>query len=354
MNGLVDWDLTKRVAAGIAGDAPAAMGDLDLSAIAERAEEAVLDYTGLRPEEPIPAAEWVTRREWTQINIDSMRELIAPVEERLASSLPAAGHGAAKAVAGRVLGAEIGLLLGVTSKRVLGQFEFSMAGIDRPPRLVFVGASIEDAADKIGGGRAEVLEWVALHEGTHAAHFAAAPWLRDHLGGLTGELLANASLQASPRELLDRARRAAGSDPRQALASVRRSDPLTLLAPEASRETIARVQATMASIEGYAEHVMDAAAGDLGDAVERLRAGMERRREARNPMVRLLSWLLGFEMKLRQYREGKRFCDDVVARAGIGALNRAWAGAEYLPDQAELADPQRWVGRTRPLASLAE
>lgn len=351
MSGFVDWDLAGRVAEKAAGSGPAAMPGLDLGAIGGRAERAVLAYTRLRVEEPIPAAEWVSRREWTALNLVSMRELVGPVEGRLASTLPAAGRDAMAAVVGRMLAAEIGLLLGVASKRVLGQYDFSMAGADRQPRLVFVGESIEEAAGKLGGGRGEVLEWVALHEGTHAAHFAAAPWLRTHLGGLTEELLAGSSLHSSPQELLNRARRVATSDPRQTLAALRESDPLTLLAAEASRATIAEVQATMAVIEGYAEHVMDAAAGDLGDVVPQLRAGIERRREARSPLVRLLAWLLGFEMKLRQYRDGKRFADGVVQRGGIDGLNRAWADAASLPSLDELHDPGGWIGRVQPTAT---
>lgn len=349
---VVDWELATRVAERAAGGGRAAMAGLDLEEIGGRAERAVLDYTALEAREPIPAPEWVTRREWTALNLNSMRELIEPVEDRLLASVPVGGSDLARATVGRVLAAEIGLLLGVVSKRVLGQYESPMTGAERPNRLVFVGENIEEASVKLGGERSDVLEWVALHEGTHAVHFAAAPWLRGHLAGLTAELLAGASLQSSPQELLSRARRAASSDPRRALAGLRGSDPVTLLASKASRRTIGEVQATMAAVEGYAEHVMDAAAGDLGAVVPQLRAGIERRRDARSPVVRLLSWLLGLEMKLRQYREGKRFADGVVELAGIEGLNGAWAGAESLPTLSELGRPDAWVARTRPAAAL--
>ena len=38
----------------------------------------------------------------------------------------------------------------------------------------------------------------------------------------------------------------------------------------------------------------------------------------------MLERLLGFDLKLRQYELGKRFCDGVVSRAGIEGLNRVW------------------------------
>ena len=49
---------------------------------------------------------------------------------------------------------------------------------------------------------------------------------------------------------------------------------------------------------------------------------------------------------MRQYRDGKRFCDAVVAEAGIAALNRVWGMPEALPTLAELSDPKRWLERT--------
>jgi uncharacterized protein (DUF2342 family) len=55
------------------------------------------------------------------------------------------------------------------------------------------------------------------------------------------------------------------------------------------------------------------------------------------------------ELKLRQYEQGKAFCDAVVARGGIAALNRVWAGPESLPTVTELTDAQGWIARTERL-----
>ncbi len=317
----------------------------DLEGASLRSRRAVLAYTGLKPASDLPEAEWVSRREWGEMNLRGMREMLAPVEDRLAGSLGGPAGGALRAVAGRLVALELGGLIALASKRVLGQYEFSMRGADRPPRLVFVGANIESAAEALSGTPEEVLEWVALHETTHAVHFASAPWLGGHLAGLADRLLTEAPLNVSGTAVISSARRIVTSDPRRLLAELRANDPVTLLAPPSSRETIAQVQATMAAVEGYAEHVMDAAAGDLAPSVAELRAGMERRRDDRGTVARLLSWLLGFEMKLRQYRDGKRFADDVVGRAGIEGLNVAWEGPGSLPRLGELSDPALWLGR---------
>ena len=245
----------------------------------------------------------------------------------------------------RVLAVEVGALLGFASRHVLGQYEFPLLGGERVPRLIFVGENLGNATRQLGGRPDQVLDWVALHEVTHAVHFASAPWLRDHVGNLARTLVAESPVRVPVGEILARARRLTAADPRRTLAELRASDPVSLLAPAESLETINSMQAAMAAIEGYAEHVMDAAAGDLGPAVETLRAGIERRRENRSPIARLLSWLFGFELKLRQYKDGKRFCDAVVAEAGIDGLNRAWSSPSALPGLAELAAPDSWIDR---------
>ena len=58
----------------------------------------------------------------------------------------------------------------------------------------------------------------------------------------------------------------------------------------------------------------------------------------------MLDKLIGMDLKLRQYEQGKAFCDAVVERGGIEALNRAWAGPEALPTLAELDDAAGLAG----------
>ena len=52
------------------------------------------------------------------------------------------------------------------------------------------------------------------------------------------------------------------------------------------------------------------------------------------------------DLKLRQYEQGKKFCDAVVAAGGIEALNRVWEGPEQMPTLGELDDPDAWLART--------
>jgi uncharacterized protein (DUF2342 family) len=67
----------------------------------------------------------------------------------------------------------------------------------------------------------------------------------------------------------------------------------------------------------------------------------------------VLQRLLGFEMKMRQYEQGKRFCDEVVSAHGIAVLNRVWESPDALPTGAELRRPEDWVSRIGELPAAA-
>jgi coenzyme F420 biosynthesis associated uncharacterized protein len=341
MGGVIDWSLAAQVARGIAGLQPA--GDPEpfeqLSAPAAESERLVSAYTGLVPAAPLPPAEAVGRSEWIDANLASLGAVLDPVAGRVGAKLGPVG-----AAAGALLALEAGAVSGFLAGRVLGQYEFPPLDPAAPARLLFVAPNLAHAATALDADADQLLRWVALHETTHALQFGGVPWLREHLAGLVGQLLA--ALDVNPSGLL---RLPDASDLRGLLDRVR-EDGLAFVAigPE-RRGTLETAQAFMALLEGYAEHVMDAVGASMLSDVEALRAAMDRRRQERSGLLRVLEKLIGLDLKLRQYRQGKAFCDAVVARGGIAALNRAWASPDSLPTLAELDDAAGWLARTERL-----
>ena len=51
-------------------------------------------------------------------------------------------------------------------------------------------------------------------------------------------------------------------------------------------------------------------------------------------------------MKMRQYEQGKYFCDAIVERAGTEALHHVFSSPEALPTLTELERPGSWLRRT--------
>jgi uncharacterized protein (DUF2342 family) len=91
---------------------------------------------------------------------------------------------------------------------------------------------------------------------------------------------------------------------------------------------------------------MDAVAPDLLPSLPRLREALDRRRKSQSGLSRLLSRLLGLDLKLRQYERGKYFCDAIVEARGRQALHHVFSSPEALPTLAELEDPAGWLART--------
>ncbi len=91
---------------------------------------------------------------------------------------------------------------------------------------------------------------------------------------------------------------------------------------------------------------MDAVGEQILPDLESLRRALERRRRDRSGLLRVLERLIGMELKLRQYEQGKAFCDGVVALGGIEGLNRVWSSPAAMPSAAELDDPLGWLART--------
>jgi len=63
----------------------------------------------------------------------------------------------------------------------------------------------------------------------------------------------------------------------------------------------------------------------------KLREALDRRRRSQSTLSRLVARLLGLELKLRQYEQGKHFCDAVVAAGGPDALHHVFSAPEALP-----------------------
>jgi coenzyme F420 biosynthesis associated uncharacterized protein len=353
---LVDWGLAERTAstliAGLprmpGGDPPPAApyAPAEVDAACERALGAAAAYAGLGDVEAPPAPELIERREWARTALATLSEAARPVEARVAAELDLPGPLGvlARRAAGAGIGIEAGLAAGYAAKRVLGQYDVALFGASRPARLLFVGENLEVARRALRADRELFLHWVALHECTHVIQFERVDWLVPHVRELATRLIDGAA-QGFDAAALGRLGRRLLREPRVVVRAALRGELARMFSDPAHGETLDRLQATMSVIEGHAEHVMDAAAAEAGPDLAELRRRLEVRRERRGGLSVLLGRLLGMEMKLRQYRLGKTFCDRIADDAGPEAVRLLWRSAEDLPDLTELEAPQRWLDR---------
>ncbi len=337
------WPLAIKVADRLAGHYPLegtyhdALFARQAPELVARAAELVSAETGLTGP-GLPEVGVVSRREWVENNTAVFAKLLAPAEERLEGSRA----GLARNVTERIVAAEMGALLGLLSRRVLGQYEMVLpTGDDEAGDVVlFVGANVlwMERASELRPS--EFRFWVALHECTHRLQFVGVPWLRDYFLELVGKLVATATPEPG------RLARVAG-ELREAAAAgepiVGEAGLMGIFATPEQRDVIDQVQALMSLLEGHGHVIMDRIGARHLVSQARMSAILRRRRQ--DPRAAAFLRLVGLEMKMKQYELGERFVLGVEREAGFAALDAAWAGPESLPTLAEIDEPVRWLER---------
>lgn len=353
-DGPVDWGLAERVAVRAAGREPfsnsylahSLQGDFD-EATAE-AEVLVEETTGLRSLAG-PARARVTDREgWIHANVNSFQRLLRPLTDKLG---PRLGNSITSGITRKVAGAEVGMLLGWMSGRVLGQYD--MLVVDDPAEaspedqdlVYYVGPNVLALEKRFAFPPKEFRLWLALHEVTHRAQFTGVPWLRGHYLGLVHQTLE--SLEPDPKRFLDAFVKVV-DDLRHGRKPLDDGGVAALFATPEQKAVLDRIGGLMSLLEGHGDVTMDrAGAGRVPSAHRFARVLRERRANAR-PAAKLVQRLLGIEAKINQYAQGEHFIAE-VERLGGGpaALEPVWRGDSWLPTLAEIREPEQWIDRVR-------
>jgi coenzyme F420 biosynthesis associated uncharacterized protein len=338
---LIDLTIASKVAAKVAA-AGALHGsylldDLEssLAALVAEAEMLVEEETQCGPLPPASALV-LSRSAWADANIESMLVIIDPlldkVEDRIGDR---PGARLARLASGPALGVQLGTVLGFLSRHVLGQYDLI---VGRPHEVWFVGPNLVQAERRFGFVPRDFRLWVALHELTHRAQFEGTPWLREHFLGMVRTLLG--SLEVDARVLLSRALEASrqpGNDPL----------PFRILEP-GQRELFEQLQALMTVIEGHGNFVMDRIGQEMIPTQDRMRRTLRDVQSSSGPVARIVSKLLGLDLKRRQYEEGQHFFDRVFAEGGSEAVRATFAAPQALPTMQEVRSPDAWLRRTAP------
>ncbi len=340
---LVDWDLAAATAGALGKSGPqmsftdAAEVVSELRRLTDVAAGHVLEFTGMRAQVAHPPVRVVDRRDWAAVNIAGLRHVINPlVNQILGDKEPG---GLASAVGSRVTGVQAGSVLAYLSGRVLGQYEVFSAD---PGALLLVAPNIVEVERKLQATPADFRLWVCLHEVTHRTQFTAVPWLRGHF---LGEVSAFVDASQAGDQVLDRLRRGVASLADAVRNPQSRTSVLDLVQTPGQKAVLDRLTAMMTVLEGHAEFVMDGVGPAVVPTVDQIRERFNQRREGGNPIEKVLRRLLGVEVKMRQYAEGRKFVHAVVERVGMDGFNRIWDSPLTMPRLAELADPDAWVAR---------
>ena len=367
MPGPVDWNRAEQVAISVAARQPAGgraqLHGVDFRDMARLAEDRVEANTGLRSMLGPAEVRILDRPDWIRANIASMRTLIDPVLARWLDTagrndtdrrrrglagfgIPSFGMtGAVSAVSAQVAGAELGLVLGWMSARVLGQYDLLVGDAGDGDAVYLVGPNMTALEERFGFEPDQFRLWVTLHELTHRAQFTGVPWMREHFLGLVHRTLDLAD--PDPARIIGALREAVQN--RDAAGQRLRDGGLMAMVSTPEQQAVfQRVAGLMSLLEGHGDVVMDRAGADLIPSAERFARVLQERRRRANPMARFVQRLIGLEGKMNQYEAGERFISAIEAAEGERAVDRCWQHPDQLPTLDEVRDPQRWLARMEP------
>ncbi len=354
--GLIDWDRVRSVAISMNKESALSSAerlrlDAEYQRLVGQTIELVADYTGDTLPRNLDGIYAFDRVDWINANIESFERMFAPIEKLELVKRKESGNPLSNAWHSfnqSVLSAEAGLLLGYLAKRVLGQYDLALLGreplTDESGKLYFVQPNIQNTERALQLPPDQFRLWLALHETTHAFEFESHPWLREYMNDLLEEYFTYLTDDMeylrrgveAVRMYWDRVRTSNGNSANSWIEMV--------MSPE-QRRLFARMQAMMAVVEGYSNHVMNAVGEGLMPDYQLIHKRFETRQQRRSLVEQLFARLTGLDIKLAQYRIGEAFINTVVEREGHDFARRVWESPDTLPTMRELSHPGEWILR---------
>ncbi|RIK05705.1 MAG: hypothetical protein DCC49_12325 [Acidobacteria bacterium] len=354
--GPINWEVAKQVATWVGTEGqseikpdPAEAGQIE--DLVRLAELRVAEYTQLPFGSQSGQVGVVNRTGWIDSSINGFRYILNKLAERLSATMRAdADHqnpleAIIEPIMPAIFGAQIGILLGYMSTKILGQFDILLPRTDGS-RIYMVSPNLNSIVEGYDLQRDEFMLWVATHEVAHQVEFGI-PWVRRRFTRLVEEAIDQ--IEIDPDAIADRFT-SIDLTSVDSLESVF-GDPAGMLGvmfTPADAERIAELHTFMTVVEGYAEHVMDEAISDVVPSVGAMREVLARHRADRSTSEKLLERLLGLDLKRKQYAQGEEFCRAVVHDSGLEVLNKMWEAEGNLPTADELGMPQMWQLRMEP------
>lgn len=375
--GPIAWDAARQIAYSIAteGETEAnvdPVGRIQLEQLARVAELQVANAGGVDPAHGGPGITIVpvTRTQWVARTLDDYR----PLYERLAASLGSATDPAGAAdspdhpagadldpldddpsaawmgqlmalLQPMTLGMSAGSMVGHLATRSFGQYDLPVPR-PRSNEVLVVLPTIDAFAADWSLGVDDVRLWVCLHEVAHHA-VINTPHVRAELTSLVERFIA--AFRPDPHGLERAMGEVDPSDP-SGLEAVQRifTDPEVLMGATSSPaqdEIRPRLDALVAAIIGWVDHVMDQVGGGLVGSYAQVTEAVRRRRVESSSADRFVERLFGLDLTRERVELGSAFVAGIVERAGEDGLARLWSDPTHLPTPAELAAPGLWLAR---------
>ncbi|MFB9235304.1 zinc-dependent metalloprotease [Plantactinospora siamensis] len=361
--GPVNWDLARQVAASqLSGAGDPAVHPYERNAVEEalRLADLWLEPVSALPSGISTSVAW-NRNEWIYKTLDVWRRLCDPVAARMVGAMGDLVPPEARAqlgpmqsmigtLGGALFGGQLGQALGSLAAEVLSAGDIGLplgpAGTAAliPANIREYGAGLELPED-------EVRLYVALREAAHQRLFGHVPWLRGHVLNAVETYASGITVD---REAIEEAMgRMDPGDP-ESMQAIALEGIFTPEDSPAQRAALARLETTLALIEGWVGHVVDTAVDDRLPNVVRLAEAFRRRRAAGGPAEQTFAALVGLELRPRRLREAATLWAALTEHRGSAGRDALWGHPDLLPTGDDFADPQAFARSQLDLGDLGD
>ncbi|MEV0587329.1 zinc-dependent metalloprotease [Nonomuraea sp. NPDC050310] len=355
-SGPVNWDMAKNIArhAVVAeGDPSVAEGERRQIVEALRLADLWLNEATALPSGVSKPEAW-SRSEWIENTVPVWRQLAEPVAAKMVetmsgtlggSGLPPEAQqmagplmGMLKQMGGMMVGQQIGQALGSLAREVVGTTDIGLPLSDTaallPGGIATFSNGLETPAD-------EIRLYLALREAAHHRLFQHVPWLRSHLLGAIEEYARGITVDTSALE--EQIRSLDINNPEAIQEALSGGNLLKPEETERQKAALARLETSLALVEGWVGTVVDAAAEGKLPSAAALSETVRRRRATGGPAEQTFGTLVGLELRPRRMREAAALWTALAEARGIEGRDDVWAHPDLMPTADDLDAPERFV-----------
>jgi putative hydrolase len=351
-DGPVNWNLAHDIARRTTAQTPdptPGRPDRDRVADSVRLADHWLDAVTPLSSGVTVGAAW-SRAEWVEQTMDVWKVLVEPVAGHVTGAMNGAIGGSMPAeaqamagpligmlgkIGGTVFGSQVGQALGGLAGEVLTASDIGLP-LGPAGQAALVTSNVTEFAKGLDVSEEDVVLYLALRECAHQRLFAQVPWLRAHLISAVEDYGRGMTIDVSGME-----GKLQGFDATNPQA-IQEALAGGLFEPEETpqqKAALARLETTLALVEGWVDEVVGQAAGQRMPDHAKLQEAVRRRRAAGGPAEQTFAALVGLELRPRRLRDASTLWGSLRARQGADARDAVWAHPDLLPTTADLDDP---------------
>ncbi|MFM6973782.1 MAG: zinc-dependent metalloprotease [Agromyces sp.] len=301
------------------------------------------------------APKLMTRRKWVSATMQVWTELAEPVATSVADALTKVmrdespeemqsmldGAGALlRNVGGTLFAMQLGNVVGQLGAEVVSGGDVGLPLLE-DGQSALVPQNIAQFGAELDVPQSEVALYLSVRELAHARVFRHARWLRLEFMSSLREFARGVHIDVSRlHDVAD------GFDPShpEELQQALRDGSLIPPKTEAQLAALARLETTLALIEGWVDAVTNAATRRLPSA-SAIAESIRRRRATGGPAESAFSSLVGLEIRPRRLREAAEMWTKIGEELGLEARDALWQHPDGMPTASDIDQPEAIISR---------